>query len=256
MKCKVLLLFILVLSYHIDVFAFWNSPANIPNDDSLHARQLLVVITEDWDNYKGTLYAYKKQNQKWILQFSNPVVIGKKGIGMGDGIFPLSIDNAPVKKEGDLKSPAGIFKIGTAFGYASYEQAKWINNAYIKASDTLICVDDVHSKHYNKLVKNDTAKKDWNSFEYMHRKDDCYKWGLFINHNAGKSIEGNGSCIFMHIWTNNHEGTEGCTAMEETNMLRILHWINAKLNPTLVQLPKTVYIKLAKKYNLPEIELF
>jgi L,D-peptidoglycan transpeptidase YkuD (ErfK/YbiS/YcfS/YnhG family) len=255
MKCKSLLLFIIVLSSQINMRAFGSWPADIStNGDSLNAQQLLVVITDNWDNYEGTLYGFKKQNHKWILQFSNAVVIGSKGMGTGEGIFPLSIDNAPVKKEGDLKSPAGIFKIGTAFGYASYEDAKWIKGSYIKASDTLICIDDIHSGYYNKLVKNDPEKKDWNSFEYMHRKDDYYKWGLFVNHNADKPLAGKGSCIFLHIWANDHEGTEGCTAMKEADMLRILHWINAKLAPILVQFPKAEYLQLAKKYNLPEIK--
>jgi len=57
----------------------------------------------------------------------------------------------------------------------------------------------------------------------------------------------------MHIWENNHEGTEGCTAMPETDILRILHWINAKRNPLLVQMPKAEYGKLVAQYNLPAI---
>jgi len=61
-------------------------------------------------------------------------------------------------------------------------------------------VDDIHSAYYNTLVNNDPVKKTGIVFEYMHRKDDYYKWGLFINHNAGKPIAGKGSCIFMHIW--------------------------------------------------------
>jgi len=221
--------------------------------DSLKANQLLVVVTDDWKSNRGTLYAFKKHKRKWVLLFSNAVVVGSKGLGIGDGLIPLSIDSAPEKKEGDLKSPAGIFKIGKAFGYAAYTDAKWIKNPYIKATDTLICVDDIHSAYYNTLVNNDPVKKDWNSFEYMHRKDDYYKWGLFINHNAGKPIAGKGSCIFMHIWENDHEGTEGCTAMKEDDMVKILKWINAGLNPLLIQLPKTEYSKLVTRYNLPEI---
>ena len=162
---------------------------------------------------------------------------------------------APIKKEGDLKSPAGIFTIGAAFGYADHKDAQWIKTPYIKATDTLICVDDLRSAHYNTLVNNDPAKSDWQSFEEMHRKDDYYKWGLFINHNAPGTIAGNGSCIFMHIWENDHTGTTGCTAMAEDNLLKILRWIDASRHPLLVQIPKTAYAKLAAGYQLPQIHL-
>src|ERR1700731_2757 len=97
------------------------------------SKQLMVVVTDGWSNIQGTIYCFEKHHDKWILKFSNPIVVGGKGLGIGDGLVPLSIDNAPVKKEGDMKSPAGFFTIGTAFGYADYKDAKWIKNPYIKA---------------------------------------------------------------------------------------------------------------------------
>jgi len=223
---------------------------------NLPSKQLMVVLTNNWDALQGRLYAFKKQRGKWVLQFSNKVVVGSKGLGLGDGIIPLTstIDGAPVKHEGDKKSPAGIFSIGTAFGYAPARQVRWIKNPYICAFDTLICVDDVHSRAYNTLVSKDTAKTDYNSFEYMHRNDNYYKWGLFINHNSGSTVPGDGSCIFMHIWENADTGTVGCTAMTEKNVLRILHWIDAKNHPLLIQLPVDEYSKLQTIFKLPYIK--
>jgi D-alanyl-D-alanine dipeptidase len=219
----------------------------------LQNRQLLVVVSGGWDSLQGRIYCFEKRKAKWILKFSNPVVLGSKGLGMGEGMVTMFIDGAPVKKEGDLKSPAGIFSIGTAFGNATPGEAKWIQNPYICTTDTLICVDDLHSAHYNTLVNKNPEKADWNSFEEMHRKDDYYKWGLFINHNADKPIAGKGSCIFMHIWENDHTGTTGCTAMNEEKFLRILHWINADKKPLLIQLPLKEYRSQVEKFRLPEI---
>lgn len=220
----------------------------------LPAKQLMVVITDNWNALQGTIYVFNKEHGKWVLQFSNAVVVGSKGLGLGMGAEPVAIDGAPVKKEGDLKAPAGIFSIGTAFGYADYQDAKWLNNRYVKATDTLICVDDMRSASYNTLLNKDTAKGDYKSWEDIHRKDDFYKWGLFINHNADKPVAGGGSCIFMHIWDNDHVGTEGCTAMQEADMVRILHWIDSKKHPLLVQVPKAEYAKLSAQFELPEID--
>jgi D-alanyl-D-alanine dipeptidase len=216
------------------------------------SKQLMVVITDSWSNPRGSIYVFDKQDDKWVFKFSNPIVVGGKGLGIGEGLVPLSIENAPVKKEGDMKAPAGFFSIGTAFGYANYKDAGWINNPYKKATDTLICVDDPHSVYYNTLINNDMAKTDYKSFEHMRLQKDYYKWGLFINHNSLRVLPGSGSCVFMHIWGSDHEGTAGCTAMAEDNMLRILHWIKASDNPLLVQLPMNEYLKIKGRFNLPD----
>jgi L,D-peptidoglycan transpeptidase YkuD (ErfK/YbiS/YcfS/YnhG family) len=219
------------------------------------SKQLIVVVTGGWDSLQGKLYCFNMHHGKWMLQFANPVVVGKRGLGIGDGLgSPLSEQNhSPVKKEGDLRSPAGIFSIGAAFGYASRKEAGWIRNDYIDANETLICVDDPRSIWYNVLVNSDSVKQDWSSFEQMHRKDDYYQWGLFINHNAKSPKPNVGSCIFMHIWKNDHEGTDGCTAMDKDDMVRLLHWINSGLHPVLIQMPENEYHELASHKGLPEI---
>lgn len=216
-----------------------------------NTKQVIVVVTDGWDNLKGTLYGYQKQNGKWVKQFSNPIVVGKNGLGLGDGLFQVSMEGAPVKQEGDGKSPAGVFSIGTAFGYAPPGEAHWIKNPYVTAVDTLVCVDDTRSVYYNTLLVKDSAHVDYNSFEYMHRRDTLYRWGLFVNHNANKPVPGKGSCIFIHIWQNDHTGTTGCTAMQQSDVLRILHWIDARRHPLLVQLPRTEYTRLETRYHLP-----
>ncbi|HWB26058.1 MAG TPA: L,D-transpeptidase family protein [Chitinophagaceae bacterium] len=221
--------------------------------DTLAANQIIVVLTTGWDTAKATLYAFEKINGVWVQQFTNPVFVGAKGMGIGDGLVPLTINGAPVKKEGDLKAPAGIFKIGAAFGYADKHNASWIKDAYIQADDTVFCVDDARSIYYNQIISADTAHSDWHSFEYMHRKDDDYKWGLFVEHNSPVTVPGHGSCIFIHIGTGNNFATEGCTAMTETNLLGLLHWIDASKKPLLIQMPLAAYTIFEKQFNLPVI---
>jgi len=218
------------------------------------SKQLMIVVTDGWDNVQGTIYVYEKHQDDWFLKYCNAIVVGGKGLGVGYGLVPLSIADAPYKKEGDMKSPAGIFTMGTAFGYANYIDAKWLNYPYIKATDTLICVDDMKSAAYNTLIDKKSGKVDYKSYENMLLKKDYYKWGIFINHNAPKVVPGYGSCIFMHIWENDHNGTAGCTAMKEDDLIRILQWINIDSNPLLVQMPRNEYIKIRSQYNLPVLD--
>ena len=208
--------------------------------DSLKSEQLIIVLSDDWNSIRAKLYCVEKIKGKWVTQFSFPVVVGNKG---------MSID----KTEGDLKAPAGIFSLGPAFGYANKKDAQWIRMRYLQTTDTLICVDDGGSRFYNQLVDTNSLSVDWHSREIMHRKDIYYKWGIFVQYNAQPAIKGKGSCIFVHIWGNENEGTEGCTAMEEKNILKLLHWIQSDKNPLLVQYPTATYKKIAADYQLPDL---
>jgi L,D-peptidoglycan transpeptidase YkuD (ErfK/YbiS/YcfS/YnhG family) len=219
--------------------------------DTLISEQLIIVITNNWNDVQATLFCFEKNNGKWQRKFNFPAVVGKNGMALGIGFRSLLLHGAPIKKEGDLKSPAGIFELGPAFGYAGKEEVGWINFTYIRASDTLFCIDDSSSGYYNQLVKTSTVKADWHSYEEMHRKDEVYKWGLFVQHNADPVKKGKGSCIFLHIWDNSVEGTAGCTAMSEEDLLNLLHWIRSDKHPLLIQLPVTSFRVVSSIYNLP-----
>jgi D-alanyl-D-alanine dipeptidase len=221
--------------------------------DSLKTEQLIIVVTDNWNSIRAGLYCFEKIKGKWQLQFSFPAVVGKNGMALGEGIRPVQIPRAPVKAEGDMKSPAGLFNLGPAFGYAEKSQAQWIHIPYLRATDTLICIDDLNSRYYNGLINTGSVQSDWKSHEDMHRRDDEYKWGLFIQHNDHPVKKGKGSCIFLHIWEGAGEGTAGCTAMEEKNILKLLHWIRAQKHPILVQYPRSEYINLHAGYQLPDL---
>ena len=78
-----------------------------------------------------------------------PVVVGKSGLAWGKGLSSVEQSEGPVKREGDGKAPAGVFKLGTAFGYDSTADTKL---PYLALTSTIECVDDSHSARYNELV--------------------------------------------------------------------------------------------------------
>ena len=219
----------------------------------LTSEQLIIVVSDNWNDIRARLYAFEKQGGEWHMRFSFPAVVGEQGMAMGEGIEGITITGALQKKEGDMKSPAGIFFLGPAFGYATKTEVSWIQMPYVRASDTLVCIDDLHSAWYNELINSDTVKKDWKSHEDMRRTDNDYKWGLFIQHNDHPVQPGMGSCIFLHIWDGEGKGTAGCTAVEEKNMMQLLHWIRADKHPVLIQFPEKVYKLLRNSYPLPDL---
>jgi L,D-peptidoglycan transpeptidase YkuD (ErfK/YbiS/YcfS/YnhG family) len=178
-----------------------------------------------------------------------PVVLGKKGLAWGIGAADFKA--ASRKVEGDNKAPAGIFRLGPAFGYAPKSAARWIKLSYVSLTSQTEGIDDPRSRYYNQLVdRSKVAKVDWHSSEQMRRADDLYKWGIFVAHNS-RATPGAGSCIFLHIWKDSRSATAGCTAMAEPNLVSLLRWLNPAARPVLVQMPQAEYEAAQGKFRLP-----
>lgn len=209
--------------------------------DSLkNSSQMLFVTTDDWNAVQGTMQLYDRDtNGKWsAVSKVFPIVVGRNGLAWGRGLHNPTGDNTLQKKEGDGKSPAGIFVVGEAFGFASKEEADWIKFPYVHISEKLECVDDINSQYYNQLIAREPETNvDWNSSEKMRAVGEEYRWGIVVKHNMSPVENGCGSCIFLHIWKSAESGTSGCTAMESTNIEMLLRWLDPNKNPVLVQLP-------------------
>ena len=216
--------------------------------------QLIVVTTAGWNSISGTLLTYAWKENAWQQALGPiPIVVGKNGMAWGRGLEDFRSRTGPVKKEGDLRSPAGIFRLGTAFGYASASDAAWVKLDYTPVEKTTMCIEDIASAHYNRIVDERATLSDWNSTDHMLRKDDLYEWGVFVAHNAEDPAPGGGSCIFLHVWSKNGSGTAGCTAMEKEQIKRLLAWIDPAAAPAIVQAPQSEYAALRDSYLLPKL---
>jgi L,D-peptidoglycan transpeptidase YkuD (ErfK/YbiS/YcfS/YnhG family) len=217
--------------------------------NEFQTKQLIIVTAPSWNSIHGTLSFYERDSQnKWITPLQNiSVTLGRAGMAWGKGLQPANLNTGVLKHEGDGKSPAGIFKLTTLFGYGEMESGM----DFIQADSTLYCVDDVNSPYYNQLVSTRNVSKDWNSAEDMKRKDVLYKSGVVVAYNTDPVRKGDGSCIFLHIWKSSGDSTSGCTAMTESNLLMLIQALDKKKNPILVQIPVAEYEQLKKLYTLP-----
>jgi D-alanyl-D-alanine dipeptidase len=226
---------------------------------ALHASmQILVVTTENWNGVDGTLQVYERPEarKKWkAVGAPILVVVGKNGLGWGAGVVADAGQRAasdPVKKEGDGKSPAGIFRLSTAFGYAAQEPPGW-KMPYLSLTSSVECVDDARSKFYTRVLDRAAVAPDWKSSEQMLRPDGEYRWGVVVDHNAEPVTAGAGSCIFLHIWLGPGVGTTGCTAMAQEQLEDVLARLDPARRPLLVQLPRPQYKKLRRQWKLPAL---
>lgn len=216
------------------------------------ARQAVLVITDGWDTVAGTLQRFERADAagSWKTVGSRvAAVVGKSGLAWGRGLR-TDPTSGPVKKEGDGKAPAGVFRLADVFGQSAEKPAS-LAMPYRFLGDNVECVDDGRSTHYNELVTRQQVKAvDWTTSEKMWAEP-LYKWGVVVQHNAGRPERSGGSCIFLHIWRGPASGTAGCTAMAESDLLALIRWLDAGKSPTLVQLPRREYERLKSAWGLP-----
>jgi L,D-peptidoglycan transpeptidase YkuD (ErfK/YbiS/YcfS/YnhG family) len=221
------------------------------------ATQMVLVTTADWNADHGQLARYMRTRDGWRrVGDAQPVMIGRAGAAWGLGLNPPQ-KNGPIKHEGDGRSPAGVFGIGVAFGYAPTATTDW---PYRPMQATDYCVDVSGSPLYNQLadsrVVGEAAVAD--ATEPMRRDlhaggDQRYRLGFVIAHNSEAKPMG-GSCIFAHLWKSPTDATTGCTAMAPGTMDTLLSWLRPDAHPVFVLLPMHEYRRLRRAWDLPSID--
>jgi len=211
------------------------------------SEQIILVVSDNFKSPKAFLECYEGKKQVFNTIEVN---IGKNGMGWGLGKLNLKHDNSqPIKIEGDKKAPAGVFNLTDIYGY---KKSNSYNLPYLHATKELICVDDVDSKYYNRIIKTTSLPK---SFEYMKRDDNQYELGIVVSHNK-EAVKGRGSCIFMHVQKSEDAPTAGCTAMTLENLKKIALWLEKEKKPILIQIPKSSADEIKRLYpNLKNSKL-
>lgn len=205
------------------------------------ADQHLLVVVEEADDVAGHLHRYEREEDGWRrVGIPAAVVVGRAGVG--------------TKREGDGRSPSGVFSLGPAFGYAD-EPPSGVRLAYRAMPPGAVCVDDPDSSRYNRIV--DAARiddEDWSSAEAMRRDldpgDHLYEWGVDVGYNP-EGEPGAGSCIFLHVWRDEASPTAGCTALPADRLLEVMRWLDPDRRPVLVQGSREQLERLHRRGHLP-----
>jgi hypothetical protein len=235
----------------------------LPGTVEARAERLIVVVTDGWNAPRGQLRRFLRPagGAPWE-PVGEPVavVVGKSGLGWGRGSRPrppqVALDG-PGKREGDGRAPAGRFALGDLTGYDEAAPAG-ARLRYRQATPALRCVDDPGAPAvYNRLVDEPAPSAasggaaPWSSAERMRRDDELYRLTLFVRHNDAR-IPGAGSCIFLHVWADAATPTVGCTAMALADLRALVVWADA--GTELVQLPRPVYRRLERAWDLPPLQ--
>jgi L,D-peptidoglycan transpeptidase YkuD (ErfK/YbiS/YcfS/YnhG family) len=182
--------------------------------------QILIARDNSFLFFTRTkLYAMEKRENNWQMVFKPfDAEIGKNGFApQGE------------KREGDGRTPSGIYPLKLTFGYDATIETKM---PYRQALNDDVWVDDPNSGDYNRWVK----KQDTHaaSYEMMKREDNLYKYGVVIEYNTDPVIKENGSAIFLHIRKGEGIPTAGCVAVSEEDIIKILGWLDPAAAPLII----------------------
>ena len=128
------------------------------------------------------------------------------------------------KKEGDLSTPKGLFKIGTL--YYRKDRIK-LNKCKIKKKvikKNMGWCDDIKSKKYNREIY----------FPFKYNAERLYlnkkNYDVFINikYNYAPVLKGKGSAIFLHLTNKKYSPTKGCIAILKKDFMKILPLIDRR----------------------------
>lgn len=254
MRSMLWILLILIVMVIMVVMSFISDDRNDPIPDS--SKQMIIVRTPSWSASKGIMQRYERcdEDANWVPVDSQVyIILGRNGLGWGKGLHSIPNDSNPVKREGDGKSPAGVFRLGEAFGIPSVKEIGKLKIPYRSINEYLECIDDIESQYYNKLVENNAVTEmDWKSSERIQHSPNAYHFGLVVKHNKGDIKKGAGSCIFLHCVSLSGDSTAGCTTMSRDKMESLIRWLDADKEPVLVQLPGSEYYRLKDQWDLPD----
>jgi len=133
-------------------------------------------------------------------------------LGKG-GVLP-AID----KREGDGASPLGEWPLRYVF-FRPDRIAPPMTKLSLKplSPDDGWCDDPSHPL-YNQLVKLPIEA----SHEKLWREDHVYDLIVVLGHNDDPIVPNMGSAIFLHLARENYQGTEGCVALKQDDLLELL----------------------------------
>lgn len=189
------------------------------NGTVITGNQLLVALAESRDSSMVKIYAFERTVLGWELR-TGPLA----GVTGRNGFAP-----AGDKREGDGRAPTGLFALESAFGYAASITSSM---PYQQATENDLWVDDLLSPDYNTWVKRGQTSA--TSFEVMKLADNRYRHGLITGYNRKPVVKGYGSGIFVHAWLEAGYTTSGCVAFDETELIKLLAWLDPLQQPQIL----------------------
>ncbi len=210
------------------------------------SQQLVLVRSANWVVSSAVMTRYERANGgSWRAVGERVRVhVGKHGMAWGRGLQPLR--PGPTKREGDGRTPAGVFRVGSLFGYAAQAPASASPHfSYVHITVGNTCVEDPRSPLYNQIINTGGPASP------MLRADGAFRLGFVIEQNTPEVTPGAGSCVFFHVQRGPWLPTSGCTSAPLSEVAGLIDWLKPEREPVIVELPDPEYAELKDAWGLP-----
>lgn len=187
-------------------------PAKYRTKVSSDVLQLITVKYKG--NSRGILTYYeRKKGCAWKKKFRTAAWLGRKGIGK--------------KKEGDRKTPTGVYTLDQAFGI---KKNPGTDLPYTKVNRYCYWCSDSNSKYYNALVQSNKVSHKCEG-EHLIDYKGSYDYAVSIGYNK-KGKANKGSAIFLHC--SSGRATAGCVAIPKKTLKKIIKRLRVSAKPKII----------------------
>lgn len=224
------------------------SAAGFPAAD---CRQLVLVTAADVRADRGMLRRLTRSapGAPWT-EVGQPVPcrLGRSGLGVGQGL--VGIAAGPAKRQGDGRTPAGLFPLPAAFGLATAQEAG-ARLPYTVVTDRVACVTDPASPLFGRVVGPEQRPEAGLRQDRMARDDGANAWGVVIGHNAGAVDPQGGTCLFVNVRPAGGPPTGGSIGIPAEAAAALVGWLDPAARPLLAVLPESDLRALRSSWGLP-----
>jgi L,D-peptidoglycan transpeptidase YkuD (ErfK/YbiS/YcfS/YnhG family) len=146
-------------------------------------------------------------------------------------VFPavvawVGVNGVRPTREGLGRTPVGIFTLTQAFGNQADNGTRL---PYVHVGPDDWWDENPASPHYNRLVVSRVSLG--GNSENLYYSGVAYAHAVVINYNMNPVVKGAGSGFFVHVSFG--APTEGCVAIPEGDLDRVMRWLTPNLHPVI-----------------------
>ncbi|MCR4909215.1 MAG: L,D-transpeptidase family protein, partial [Lachnospiraceae bacterium] len=180
-----------------------------PPDPRIGPEVTQLILVSPISGTQGEVTFLEKNGTVWTERFTTGAILGRNGLGK--------------TKEGDGKTPVGVFRFTKAFGILPDPGCPL---GYTKVGAEDYWCGDSASIWYNRYVtKAEKGQFDRKKSEHLALCAPEYNYALNISYNES-GTPGKGSAIFLHCFSGRPD-TSGCVAIAEERMRELLKSLRA-----------------------------
>jgi L,D-peptidoglycan transpeptidase YkuD (ErfK/YbiS/YcfS/YnhG family) len=176
--------------------------------------QVITVQAATSSSQSAVLRTWRLASSGHYVQVFSPVIadVGVHGVGP--------------TKEGLGRTPDGVFTLTQAFGN---EPTNGTRLPYFRAGPDDWWDENPSSSLYNRHVRSPVSPG--GASENLYDAGHAYAHAVVINYNTDPVIKGAGSGFFLHVSFG--APTEGCVAIPENDLNRVMRWLNPADHPVI-----------------------